>query len=101
MGLDLYNCEICKNPFTQYGGGTIQTCSFCDSWVCYNCIDENSKYRDDELDERCCPICDKVHDKIDNTVEELKDIIDNLFFKKKISSKLHDKMLDLINIISN
>lgn len=103
MGIDLYVCEMCKNPFTGYGGGTINTCSFCSSWVCYACIDENSKYRNEELDERCCPICDKNNDETpkDKFIEELKVIIDNLFFKKRISNKLHDKIMDLINIISD
>lgn len=104
MGIDLYNCEICKEPFTQFGGGTIQTCCFCNSWVCFTCIDEDSKYRNHELDEKCCPICDKIHnyeeEVIDKSKEELKNIIDDLYFKKRIGNKLHNKLMDLINIIS-
>ncbi len=41
MGLDLYSCELCKEPHTKYGGSTVYSLDQCYCWICYDCIDED------------------------------------------------------------
>jgi len=104
MGIDLYVCVMCKNRFNEHYGNNVNCKNLCDFWICFNCVEKNSKdfIELNDLTENCSHICDKTHDNAlvkDKIIEELKVIIDNLYFRKKIGTKLHNKILDLINNI--
>jgi len=45
MGIDLYVCKMCNEPYTHYGGYNIMIFDndklILDDWVCSNCIIQN------------------------------------------------------------
>jgi hypothetical protein len=50
MGLNYYTCACCKEAMTDYDG---MLCDDCDSFICYNCIDE----RNEQDVNDCCDDC--------------------------------------------
>ena len=98
--MDLISCADCKKTFNKSFGDSVNCKNYCHSWICYDCVSNDDCLRNhDVINETLqCPKC-LFKDKIEILVEELKEEMDKLFFKKRISSKLHDTFLNLLNRI--
>jgi hypothetical protein len=100
MGLDLFICDICNNPYTEYE----QYYCKCGNTICEYCVEDNKL---EELDNgyiKECPDCDgtkpkeseitislRRYDELLNIEEAYEKLIDEQYFDDLIVSELDER----------
>ena len=106
MGVDLYICKVCEEPSTEYDGYCVCSCvNYCDSWICYDCLDEKNELREytgEGVDNfNRCPDCEKNDNfKNQSSLKSQKlDELENLIRSIRMSKKNLDKAIEILNTL--
>ena len=96
MGVNYCTCVLCEKPLTMYSGSFMSGCK-CEEWICYDCIDSDDKFRDDEYEladaEECC-YCEQENVVLKKEMEN-RDALLEYLNSIKLSKKKRDKIIEL------